>query len=37
MNTLYVLYDAHCELCVRSRAWLARQPAYLDPSQTPCA
>lgn len=29
MNTLYVLYDAECELCRRSKAWLARQPAYL--------
>ena len=30
MKRLYVLYDGECSLCERCRAWLARQPAYLE-------
>ena len=29
MKCLYVLFDAHCELCVRCRNWLAQQPAFV--------
>src|SRR5580704_11595514 len=29
MNRLTVLYDADCPLCVRSRAWMEAQPAYV--------
>jgi predicted DCC family thiol-disulfide oxidoreductase YuxK len=30
MQTLYVLYDAHCGLCTQARDWLRRQPAYVN-------
>ena len=29
MNCLYVLFDAHCELCVRCRNWLVKQSAFV--------
>ena len=29
MNTLFVLYDAHCGLCTEVRDWLQSQPAYI--------
>jgi predicted DCC family thiol-disulfide oxidoreductase YuxK len=29
MNRLYVLFDAQCELCVRCRNWLKKQPAFV--------
>jgi predicted DCC family thiol-disulfide oxidoreductase YuxK len=29
MNRLYVLFDAECELCVRCRNWLMKQPAFV--------
>jgi predicted DCC family thiol-disulfide oxidoreductase YuxK len=29
MNRLYVLFDAQCELCVRCRNWLTKQPAFV--------
>ena len=29
MNCLYVLFDAQCELCVRCRNWLMKQPAFV--------
>lgn len=29
MNTLTVLYDESCPLCVRCRNWMLSQPAYL--------
>jgi predicted DCC family thiol-disulfide oxidoreductase YuxK len=29
MNRLYVLFDEQCELCVRCRNWLMRQPAFV--------
>ena len=29
MRKLYVLYDAHCELCRRCRAWLSNEPAFV--------
>ena len=29
MKTLYVLYDAKCELCRRVRVWLQGQPAFV--------
>ena len=29
MKTLYVLYDAACNLCEYTRRWLEKQPAYL--------
>jgi predicted DCC family thiol-disulfide oxidoreductase YuxK len=29
MNRLYVLFDADCELCVRCRNWLMKQPAFV--------
>ena len=29
MNHLYVLFDAQCELCVRCRNWLAKQPTFV--------
>lgn len=39
MKQLYVLFDGECSLCERCRAWLARQPAYLElhflPFQSP--
>lgn len=30
MNRLYVLFDAQCELCVRCRNWLTKQPAFVQ-------
>jgi predicted DCC family thiol-disulfide oxidoreductase YuxK len=30
MKLLYVLFDGECSLCRRCRAWLARQPAFLE-------
>jgi predicted DCC family thiol-disulfide oxidoreductase YuxK len=30
MNSLTVLYDARCNLCVHVRSWLETQPSYLD-------
>jgi predicted DCC family thiol-disulfide oxidoreductase YuxK len=30
MRRLTVLYDASCGFCVRCRAWMAEQPAYLE-------
>jgi predicted DCC family thiol-disulfide oxidoreductase YuxK len=30
MKRLTVLYDAGCPLCVRSRAWMETQPAYVE-------
>ena len=39
MKTLYVLYDAKCELCRRVRVWLQGQPAFVPlafvPLQSP--
>jgi len=29
MKSLYVLFDAECELCVRCRNWLAQQPVFV--------
>ena len=29
MKRLYVLFDAQCELCVRCRTWLMKQPAFV--------
>jgi predicted DCC family thiol-disulfide oxidoreductase YuxK len=29
MNTLTVLYDASCPICVRCAHWLAQEPAYV--------
>jgi len=29
MRCLYVLFDAHCELCVRCRNWLMKQRAFV--------
>jgi predicted DCC family thiol-disulfide oxidoreductase YuxK len=29
MKYLYVLFDADCELCVRCRNWLMKQPAFV--------
>lgn len=29
MRCLYVLFDAQCELCVRCRNWLMKQPAFV--------
>ena len=29
MKRLYVLFDAQCELCVRCRNWLMKQPAFV--------
>lgn len=29
MKRLYVLFDAQCELCVRCRNWLMKQPAFM--------
>ena len=29
MKRLYVLFDAGCELCVRCRNWLIKQPAFV--------
>ena len=29
MQTLTVLYDAHCNLCSHIRSWLETQPAYV--------
>jgi len=29
MKCLYVLFDADCELCVRCRSWLMRQPVFV--------
>jgi predicted DCC family thiol-disulfide oxidoreductase YuxK len=29
MKRLYVLFDAECELCVRCRNWLMKQPAFV--------
>jgi predicted DCC family thiol-disulfide oxidoreductase YuxK len=29
MKCLYVLFDAECELCVRCRNWLMKQPAFV--------
>lgn len=29
MKRLHVIYDAHCELCRRTRVWLARQAAFV--------
>ena len=30
MNTLYVLYDSKCRLCMECAGWLASQPKYLQ-------
>ncbi len=30
MKILYVLFDAECALCQSCRAWLERQPAYIE-------
>jgi predicted DCC family thiol-disulfide oxidoreductase YuxK len=30
MDTLTVLYDARCNLCIHLRAWLEAQPAYVE-------
>ena len=30
MTCLYVLFDAECELCVRCRNWLMKQPAFVS-------
>src|SRR3954454_22977449 len=30
MDTLTVLYDARCNLCSHLRAWLEKQPAYVQ-------
>jgi predicted DCC family thiol-disulfide oxidoreductase YuxK len=35
MRELTVLYDEACPLCVRCRAWLAEQPAYIKLSFMP--
>lgn len=35
MNKLYVLFDAECELCVRCRNWLAKEPAFVSLSFIP--
>jgi predicted DCC family thiol-disulfide oxidoreductase YuxK len=39
VKRLYVLYDQECALCQNCRAWLMRQPAYLElqfiPLQSP--
>ena len=29
MKSLYVLFDAECELCVRCRNWLMKQPSFV--------
>jgi predicted DCC family thiol-disulfide oxidoreductase YuxK len=29
MKCLYVLFDAECELCMRCRNWLMKQPAFV--------
>lgn len=29
MSRLYVLFDAECELCLRCRNWLMKQPAFV--------
>jgi predicted DCC family thiol-disulfide oxidoreductase YuxK len=29
MKRLYVLFDAQCELCLRCRNWLIKQPAFV--------
>ena len=30
MKCLYVLFDAECELCVRCRNWLMKQPVFVS-------
>ena len=30
MNSLTILYDARCNLCMHVRSWLETQPSYLD-------
>jgi predicted DCC family thiol-disulfide oxidoreductase YuxK len=35
MRRLTVLYDEACALCVRCRAWLAEQPAFVELSFLP--
>ena len=29
MQTLYVMYDAHCGMCTEAQHWLRRQPAHV--------
>ncbi len=36
MQRLTVLYDADCPLCVRSRAWMEQQAAYVTLEFLPC-
>ena len=36
MNSLTVLYDADCPVCVRCRAWMEQQPAYVPLEFLPC-
>ena len=37
MRRLTVLYDAECAFCVRCRAWMERQPAFVELEFVPCA
>jgi predicted DCC family thiol-disulfide oxidoreductase YuxK len=30
MKSLYVLFDAECEFCIRCRNWLMQQPAFVS-------